>query len=87
MTLEKDIHQLSKFKNEHHKALVNLIYTYNWTVERHKKCLEAVDITLQQFNILRILRGSKDALVDAGDPGTHVGQDERYEPVGGPAGG
>ena len=59
MSLEKDIHQLSKFKNEHHKALVNLIYTYNWTVERHKKCLEEVDITLQQFNILRILRGSK----------------------------
>ena len=62
MSIEKDIHQLAKFTSEHHKALVNLIYTYNWTVERLKRCLDEVDITLQQFNILRILRGSKDPL-------------------------
>ncbi len=61
MSLEKDIHQ-SKFANEYQKATVNLIYTYNWTLERLKACLDEEDITLQQFNILRILRGSKDPL-------------------------
>ncbi|TDW99773.1 MarR family winged helix-turn-helix transcriptional regulator [Dinghuibacter silviterrae] len=62
MSLEKDIHQLVPFTSEHHKAVVNLIYTYNWTVERLKRSLDEVDITLQQFNILRILRGSKEPL-------------------------
>jgi len=62
MSLEKDIHQHAKFTSERHKALVNLIYTYNWTVERLKHCLDEEDVTLQQFNILRILRGSKEPL-------------------------
>jgi DNA-binding MarR family transcriptional regulator len=62
MSIEKDIRQLAPFTSEHHKAVVNLIYTYNWTVERLKECLDEVDITLQQFNILRILRGSSEPL-------------------------
>jgi DNA-binding MarR family transcriptional regulator len=62
MSLEKDIHQHARFTSEHHKALVNLIYTYNWTVERLKGCLDEEEVTLQQFNILRILRGSNDPL-------------------------
>jgi DNA-binding MarR family transcriptional regulator len=61
MSLEKDIHQ-TKFVSEVQKCTVNLIYTYNWVVERLKACLDAEDITLQQFNILRILRGSKEPL-------------------------
>jgi DNA-binding MarR family transcriptional regulator len=61
MSLEKDIHQ-TKFANEVQKCTVNLIYTYNWVVERLKGCLDEESITLQQFNILRILRGSKEPL-------------------------
>jgi DNA-binding MarR family transcriptional regulator len=61
MSLEKDIQQ-TKFVSEVQKCTVNLIYTYNWVVERLKACLDAEDVTLQQFNILRILRGSKDPL-------------------------
>ena len=61
MSLEKDIHQ-TKFANEAQKCTVNLIYTYNWVVERLKGCLDEESITLQQFNILRILRGSKEPL-------------------------
>ncbi|MBX2923938.1 MAG: MarR family transcriptional regulator [Chitinophagaceae bacterium] len=57
MSLEKDIKQ-PKFRNEHHKAIVNLIYTTNWISERQKIIFDAEDITSQQFNILRILRGS-----------------------------
>jgi DNA-binding MarR family transcriptional regulator len=57
MSLEKDINQ-RKFSNEHHKALVNLIYTYNWMMEQMKMTLEKGDLTSQQYNILRILRGA-----------------------------
>ena len=61
MTIEKDIKQ-PKFRNEHQKAGINLIYTYNWMNEQLKKILDQYDITSQQFNILRILRGAHGAL-------------------------
>ena len=57
MTLEKDINQRS-FRNEHQKSVINLIYTYNWLNEQVKKIFDQYDITQQQFNILRILRGA-----------------------------
>ena len=57
MSIEKDIKQ-SSFKNEHQKAVINLIYTYNWTTDQIKVVLDKSELTLQQFNILRILRGS-----------------------------
>ena len=57
MSLEKDINQ-NKFRNEHQKAIINLIYTYNWMSERMKVFFDRFSITAQQFNILRILRGA-----------------------------
>lgn len=57
MSIEKDIHQ-PKFRSEYHKMTVNLIYTYNWVMEQNRKFFERADLTSQQFNILRILRGS-----------------------------
>jgi DNA-binding MarR family transcriptional regulator len=57
MSIEKDIQQ-SKFRNEYHKTVVNLIFTYNWITEKNKQFFEKGDITPQQYNILRILRGA-----------------------------
>ncbi|RYG04399.1 MAG: MarR family transcriptional regulator [Chitinophagaceae bacterium] len=57
MSLETDIQQ-TKFRNEFQKASINLIFTYNWMSEQSKKFFEREDITSQQFNILRILRGA-----------------------------
>lgn len=57
MGIGKDISQ-SKFRNEYQKAIVNLIYTYNWMNEQMKLIFDREDITSQQFNILRILRGA-----------------------------
>lgn len=57
MGIEKDISQ-SKFLNEHQKAGINLLYTYGWMMEKTKEIFSSEDITSQQFNILRILRGS-----------------------------
>lgn len=61
MGIENDINQ-QRFRSEYQKAIVNLIYTYNWTTERLKSFFDKEDITMQQFNILRILRGSEKPL-------------------------
>ena len=57
MGIEKDIHQ-EKFTDVRQKAMINLLYTYGWVIEKIKGFLAKEDITHQQFNILRILRGS-----------------------------
>lgn len=57
MSIENEINQ-KHFRNEYQKAVINLIYTYNWTTEKVKIYLDPYGITSQQFNILRILRGA-----------------------------
>lgn len=56
MKIEEAIQQ-KKFKSEHHKATVNLMYTASWINSQHKDFFKPYDITVQQFNVLRILRG------------------------------
>lgn len=58
MGLEDDIQQQATFKNTRHKAMVNILFTYGWVIEHIKRYLSAEGITHQQFNLLRILRGS-----------------------------
>ena len=57
MGIEKDIQQ-SCFRNEFQKMGINLIYTANWLNEKIAHILSNEEITQQQYNILRILRGS-----------------------------
>ncbi|HVV07482.1 MAG TPA: MarR family transcriptional regulator [Puia sp.] len=57
MALENEINQ-RKFRNEYQKSAINLIYTYNWVTEKITNIFDEWDITPQQFNILRILRGA-----------------------------
>jgi MarR family 2-MHQ and catechol resistance regulon transcriptional repressor len=57
MGIEQDINQ-TKFRNNHQKAGINFIYTFNWMNEKMKSFFDAHEITQQQFNILRILRGA-----------------------------
>ena len=57
MGIEKDIHQV-RFVSDKQKAVINLLYTYGWVIEKIKDFLSKDDITHQQYNILRILRGS-----------------------------
>lgn len=56
MKLEEEIKQ-EKFRNEYHKLAVNIFYTNNWLMNIQEKYFAENDITAQQFNILRILRG------------------------------
>lgn len=56
MEIEKEIKN-RKFIDNYQKATVNILYTYNWINALLKHELDKHQITNQQFNILRILRG------------------------------
>ncbi len=58
MGIEKDIQQ-TNFRNVFQKMCINIIYTANWLNEKMGQILATEDITQQQYNILRILRGSE----------------------------
>jgi DNA-binding MarR family transcriptional regulator len=62
MKIEDEIKQ-RKFKNLHHKALVNLIYTSNWVQNKQQDFFKRFGITGTQFNILRILKGQHPASI------------------------
>jgi len=56
MKIEDEI-QTNKFRNEQHKATINIVFTSNWITGILEKRANLAEITLQQFNVLRILRG------------------------------
>ena len=56
MRLEEEIQQ-SKFKDEYHKLGVNIIYSASWMSSLHLQVLKNFNLSVQQFNILRILNG------------------------------
>ena len=56
MRIEEEIKQKT-FKNEYHKLTVNLMYTGSWLGVKNHLHLKPFDLTVQQYNILRILRG------------------------------
>lgn len=56
MDIEKEIQQ-KKFRNPHQKAMINILFTAAWLNQRNAQSLKPFDISVQQFNILRILRG------------------------------
>ncbi len=56
MGLSEEIQQ-KKFESERQKALLNIIYTYNTLITEMNAYFKSHDITRQQFNVLRILRG------------------------------
>lgn len=57
MSLEREIQQ-ERFANEHEKAAVNVLFTGSWLHSLNSARLKKHDITPEQFNVLRILRGS-----------------------------
>ena len=56
MELEKEIQQ-SKFHSDVQKMVVNLLYTASWVSHQHSELLKPYGLTIQQYNVLRILRG------------------------------
>jgi DNA-binding MarR family transcriptional regulator len=56
-SLEKEIKQ-SKFENELIKANLNILFTSNWLYNKISANLKPFNVTHEQFNVLRILKGS-----------------------------
>ena len=56
MRIDDEI-QSSKFEDNYHKAVINVTYTYGWLSNTFRCQFERYNLTQQQFNILRILRG------------------------------
>ncbi|KHJ37962.1 HTH-type transcriptional regulator MhqR [Pedobacter glucosidilyticus] len=56
MELEKEIFSKG-FDNIYNKAIVNILYTHGWLSNHLKNELDKSNITPQQYNVLRILRG------------------------------
>lgn len=54
--IEDEIKQ-SKFRSEGQKLIINLIYTYNQVSAQMITLLATYGLTVQQYNILRILKG------------------------------
>lgn len=56
MKLEDAIQQ-KEFKSDAHKGMVNLLYTSSYVLNLINEVTQEYDITRQQYNVLRILRG------------------------------
>jgi DNA-binding MarR family transcriptional regulator len=67
MSIETDIKQGVPFKSPYHRAMVNVLYTSNWLANRQAQLLKPSGLTLQQYNVLRILRGQHPAPVKVSD--------------------
>lgn len=55
-TIEEAIQQ-RRFHSASHRSHVNIVYTASWLNHRMAAVLKPYGLSLQQFNILRILRG------------------------------
>jgi len=49
--------KMSNFKSEHQKALLNMYYTVSLMLNNERAFLSAFDLTSQQYNVLKILKG------------------------------
>jgi DNA-binding MarR family transcriptional regulator len=56
--IEEAIKQ-SEFKDRYNKVVVNLLYTHSYLVSFQTAVLKPMDLSPEQYNVLRILRGQQ----------------------------
>lgn len=66
MRIEDEIKQ-KDFKNDYRRLLANLLFTNNWLNQQLIPFFKDLGLTLQQHNVLAILRGQHPAPVCFGD--------------------
>ncbi|ARS37227.1 MarR family winged helix-turn-helix transcriptional regulator [Pontibacter actiniarum] len=66
MRIEDEIHQ-KEFKDDYRRLMVNLLFTNNWVNQQLTPFFKGLGLTLQQHNVLAILRGQHPAPVCFGD--------------------
>jgi DNA-binding MarR family transcriptional regulator len=67
MGLEEDLKQTKKFVDEYEKAVVNILYTSSWLHNKNATRMKKHGISPEQYNVLRILRGSYPKSLRLGD--------------------
>jgi MarR family 2-MHQ and catechol resistance regulon transcriptional repressor len=55
------------FDSSFEKAVVNLLYTYNWYRDKYQDIYKASNLKIQHYNVLRILKGSKPKSISPGE--------------------
>lgn len=65
MKIEEEIKQGKGFRNEFQKASINILFTSHWMNTINAKHFKPYQISPQQFNILRILKGQYPKAVSA----------------------
>ena len=58
MTIEQEL-KMSTFQNEQMKAQLNILFTASWISSRAATLLKSFNLSQEQFNVLRILRGQQ----------------------------
>jgi DNA-binding MarR family transcriptional regulator len=58
MRLEEEL-KTSKFQSETHKAHLNILFTASWLRTNMSLRLKSYGLTLEQFNVMRIVRGQR----------------------------
>ena len=66
MSIETDIKQ-KKFRSPFQRLAINLVYTSNWLQYNQMELFREHDLTLQQYNVLRILRGQQSNAIKVSD--------------------
>lgn len=66
MSIETDIKQ-KKFRSAYQRLAINLTYTSNWLGYKQLELFKEHDITSQQYNVLRILRGQQSNAIKVSD--------------------
>jgi DNA-binding MarR family transcriptional regulator len=66
MSIETDIKQ-KKFRSAYQRLALNLVYTSNWLEYKQLEIFKGHDITPQQYNVLRILRGQQSNPIKVSD--------------------
>lgn len=56
MRIEDEI-KTNKFSSDIERALINIIFTSSWVSGIHNDYLKPFDLSIQQYNILRIVKG------------------------------
>ncbi|MCH7535719.1 MAG: MarR family transcriptional regulator [Bacteroidetes bacterium] len=64
MRIEDEIKQ-NKFRDTHQKAFLNLLFTSKFIETKGKNAMKTFGVTMQQYNVLRILKGKHPALRSA----------------------
>jgi len=71
MKLEEAL-KMTRFQNETHKVTLNILYTAYWLKTSVSHWLKESDLTAEQFNVLRILKGKDPEAMCVRDIGSRM---------------